>query len=178
MSPMSDETKKLHRKEAAEVLDVHPNTLKSWEEKFNLVIPRFEHDKRNIRYYTDRELKILKYIKGCYDQGLNAKAIKDLLEENQMIEKQKNELIKETGYQNVDLETFLDMITDRNQKIIAKSVNSIKEDFRKSQEKTQSELESIRKENEELKKLLEENLRRQEEREKQSIWDKLFKSKP
>lgn len=177
MFTMTAESKKLHRKEAAEVLDVHPNTIKTWEEKFNLTIPRFEHDKRNIRYYTDREIKILEYIKSCYDQGLTAKAIKDLLEENKMIEKQKNELIKETGYQNVDLETFLDMLADRNQKIIAKSINSLKSDFQKAQDKTQSELDEIRKENEELKKLLKENLQKQEYRENQSIWQKLFKNK-
>jgi len=48
--------------EISEMLDINVSTLRNHEKEFELIIPR---DKRNRRYYTEKEIELFKLIQSA-----------------------------------------------------------------------------------------------------------------
>ncbi|NLK96755.1 helix-turn-helix domain-containing protein [Defluviitalea saccharophila] len=67
------EEKRYSISEASEMLNLETHVLRYWEEELNLEIPRNE---MGHRYYTDEEIRIFESIKHFKEQGLQLKAIK------------------------------------------------------------------------------------------------------
>ena len=62
--------------DAAKKVDVEPHVLRYWEEELEMQIPRNE---MGHRYYTDKEIHLLKHIRELKRAGFQLKAIKMLL---------------------------------------------------------------------------------------------------
>ena len=63
--------------DAAKKVDVEPHVLRYWEEELEMQIPRNE---MGHRYYTDKEIHLLKHIRELKRAGFQLKAIKMLLQ--------------------------------------------------------------------------------------------------
>ena len=55
----------------SELLDVHPETIRVWE-RYGVIHPRRRNGKR---FYSDNDLKRLRFIQGLMDEGLNLPGI-------------------------------------------------------------------------------------------------------
>jgi len=68
--------------ELSEYLNVTNHTLRYYEREFNLYVPK---DKRGRRYYTPELANIMYKIKAMRDEGLEIKAIKKILQSENVI---------------------------------------------------------------------------------------------
>ncbi len=82
---MDIEKEKYSINEISDMLDINSSTLRNYEKEFNLIIPR---DNRNRRYYTDKEIEILKIIKEARKENHSIDTIRKSLEKHDFIESQ------------------------------------------------------------------------------------------
>ena len=62
--------------DASKQVEVEAHVLRYWEDELSLEIPRNE---MGHRYYTDKNIKLLKNVKYLKEQGFQLKAIKMIL---------------------------------------------------------------------------------------------------
>jgi len=72
--------------EVSEMIVINVSTLRSYEKEFELIIPR---DDRNRRYYTKKEIDILKIIKDARNENHSIDTIRKSLEKHGYIEDQR-----------------------------------------------------------------------------------------
>ncbi len=66
-------------KEAAKLLSVEPHVLRYWEEELELNIERNE---MGHRYYSEKDIRLLKEVKRLKENGISLKAIRNALKKN------------------------------------------------------------------------------------------------
>lgn len=76
---MNSELKRCGINEVAFQLGKNPQTLRKYENDFNIKIPRDSH---NSRYYTDKEVELFEQIIKLKDEGLSTRAIKKMLDKS------------------------------------------------------------------------------------------------
>ena len=66
-------------KEAAKLLSVEPHVLRYWEEELELNIERNE---MGHRYYSEKDIRLLREVKRLKENGISLKAIRNALKKN------------------------------------------------------------------------------------------------
>lgn len=134
--------------DAAQKIGVETHVLRYWEDELKLTIPRNELGRR---YYTDEDIYILNKIKSFKEQGLQLKAIKDILSkasdiydidnariqienqksEGQVIEFRKNNVSNEPQPE-YKMERFKEIMTDIIKEAMAQNKQEFAEEITKS----------------------------------------------
>lgn len=78
-------------KDLARLLSVSENTIRKYEQDYNLHIQRDELDRR---YYTEADIELFKTIKSMKDQGHNIYTIRRLLNDNPEAIEQKEQSLE------------------------------------------------------------------------------------
>lgn len=87
---MNTEEKRYNINELADLLDIHPQTLRKYEVDFKLHIPR---DNNNSRYYTNNEKEVFETIVRLKNEGLTTKAINIMLNKSVTAIEQKERVL-------------------------------------------------------------------------------------
>lgn len=187
---------KYYIKQACEILNTSDYNLRYLEKVLDLEIKR---DDMENRFYTEKDITLLRDIIHLKDQGLNYKAIKTVLNAKQKfnnqdndsnkVQNQKNTLIKknlDTEIRKLDIKiksiienTLEDILTPKFSNIENKidNINNIVTELKKENTTLKSELESNQKEYfNELDKKLEKHKRKTRSKEKKSWIKKIFSS--
>lgn len=189
---------KYYIKQACEILNTSDYNLRYLEKVLDLEIKR---DDMENRFYTEKDITLLRDIIHLKDQGLNYKAIKTVLNAKQKFSDQnnspdktqeqneKNTLIKknlDTEMKKLDIKiksiienTLEDILTPKFSNIENKidNINNAVTELKKENTTLKSELESNQKEYfNELDKKLEKHKRKTRSKEKKSWIKKIFSS--
>lgn len=173
--------------EAAEITGYKPHVIRFYEREFNLNIPR---NKSNHRYFTYKEIEILKYIKQLQEKGLTNNQIKLILNSPEVIVEEDNQTkeiavsqsaTSSPGHMEIQLQEYFARLRDEIKTDIQQLSENVKE---LSQEIRAKDKDVLLCENAKLKMELKkkayevvelkEQLRRERSR-KKSLLSKLFR---
>jgi DNA-binding transcriptional MerR regulator len=170
-----DNEKRLSITELAELLGVHFNTIRKWEEQFGIVVPRSKDTQRS-RYYTEKEISIFTRIRDLRLQNVSIDNIKRLLNRDLGVIEQEEQAIQVLPLSEVSAADMKELIAN----IIIEREHQLKEEFKREMQKileeqeqriieqiTEKHLEQIKSENDRLINYIEEK----KEQKKKSIFN-------
>lgn len=166
--------------EICEALDCEHHNLRYIEKTLGLDIKR---DKYTDRMYTEQDLNVLKMVFQLRKQGMNYKAIKMVLEQQEeivsdVVEEVKNDVV----IQDQNLTNFISMMTNVIEKTIETKVSSkletLSEDMRELKQQNQALRENLEQLQEKHFRDIDEKLSKwreeQQEKENKSFFKRLF----
>lgn len=110
--------------ELSEALNITDHTLRFYEKEFGLNIPK---DSRGRRYYTTEYANLMYQIKGMRDQGLELKAIRKILENENIIGTQINSIEINGGQLPAVIKSASNNLSTSEFNLIMDALNNIKE---------------------------------------------------
>lgn len=179
---MSDESLKTYTiGQVCDILECEHHNLRYIEKTIGLDIKRDQYTDRS---YTEQDLNVLKMVFQLRKQGMNYKAIKMVLEQQEeivadVVEEVRNDVV----IQDQNLNNFISMMTNVIEKTIETQVNSKLEalsgDMKELKQQNQELRQSIEQLQEKHFKDIDEKLSRwrdeQNQKENKSFFKKLFK---
>lgn len=174
--------------EVSEMLQINTSTLRNYEKEFDLKVPR---DERNRRFYTEKEMEILKLIKQGRDDNHSIDTIKTALIKHNYIAEQRENGLSLTPVNNLTVEELQEVVfsqlTSKLADLVIAREQELKQSFEEKLVAEMSKLEdNIRNEikdeferhqiqlQQENAKLISYIQETRKEPEKKSLWTRLF----
>ena len=107
-------------------LGLSASTLRKYEEDFHLIFPR---DELNRRYFTEKEVQVLKNIQAMKNEGLNIHAIKKILEKSVDLQEQKEQVMELVTLDKLTAADFREFLAKNIAEIIAEKEQQITEQY-------------------------------------------------
>lgn len=118
--------------EASEILNINTSTLRSWEKDFHLKIPR---NNRNHRYYTDKEIEILRIIKDGREKNHSIETIKMTFDKHNIIEDQNEHATQLMKIENLTVKELQEAMFKNFKEVVSEVVVEREEELKKDFEK-------------------------------------------
>lgn len=112
--------------ELSEYLNITDHALRFYEKEFGLKIPK---DSRGRSYYTTNHANLMYQIKTMRDQGLELKAIRKILEDENIIEEQQQFSKCNTESLPAVISTNSNQLSNKELTLIMETLNSIKNEL-------------------------------------------------
>ncbi len=112
--------------ELSEYLNITDHALRFYEKEFGLKIPK---DSRGRRYYTTNHANLMYQIKTMRDQGLELKAIRKILEDENIIEEQLQFTKCNAESLPAVISTNSNQLSNQELALIMETLNSIKNEL-------------------------------------------------
>src|SRR5665648_12764 len=122
--------------QVAAKLEVSPSTLRKYEEDYQLIFPR---DELNRRYFTDKEIQVLKNILAMKHEGLNILAIKKILGKSVELKEQKEQAMELMTIDKLTAADFKEFLAENIAQIIAEKEQHIAEQYQARMDKMEQE---------------------------------------
>jgi len=122
--------------QVAAQLDISPSTLRKYEEDYQLIFPR---DELNRRYFTDKEIQVLKNILAMKHEGLNIFAIKKILEKSVDLKEQKEQAMELMTIDRLTAADFKEFLATNIAQIIAEKEQQIAEQYQARMDKMEQD---------------------------------------
>lgn len=164
--------------EVAEKLELNSQTLRKWENDFDLKIPRND---MGHRYYTDKEIELFENIQGWKDKGASKKVINSYLGRVDQFQDQKEQALelitldKLTGKEIKELmsKQMAEILIEREEKLKEEFRKELEQELEKQQEKiAEKVITQVKSENQKLMDYI--ATTREEESKKKGFFSKLF----
>lgn len=130
MIPEYNEFDSVERKgitEVAEMFNLNMQTIRKYEEDFDIYIPRDGADKR---YYTETQIKILRLIVELKERGLVKDQIKEILKKNVDYIEQKATEIEQVTMDKLKVADFKDLLFQSIADVISVREEALVEEFK------------------------------------------------
>ncbi len=155
----------------AQKLGISISTIRKYEQDYRLKIMRNES---NNRVYTEADIEVFKKILELKSEGANIHLIRKILAKEDVAH-EVPAVVEENNFNPYSIDLFQQQLIKQIDDVMAKKINSLKEEFdialdKKLEEQEQRIREQIKAENQNLIDYID-NMRS----EKTSIWSKLFK---
>ncbi len=112
--------------ELSEYLNITDHALRFYEKEFGLKIPK---DSRGRRYYTTNHANLMYQIKTMRDQGLELKAIRKILEDENIIEEQVQFTKSNAESLPAVISSNSNQLSNQELALIIETLNSIKSEL-------------------------------------------------
>lgn len=112
--------------QVAEELKVHDQTIRKWEEDFDIKIPR---NSMGHRYYTEEHLQLLRAIKRLKDEGANIHVINKFLGRNNTFQELQEQSMDLITLDKTTVKEFKELIVKQYAELIIHTMQELKEDF-------------------------------------------------
>ncbi|SHH42014.1 helix-turn-helix domain-containing protein [Tepidibacter thalassicus] len=164
--------------EVAERLNLNSQTLRKWENDFELKIPRND---MGHRYYTDREIEILENIKIWKEKGATKKIINEYLGKTDKFKEQKEQALDLITLNKLTGKEIKELMSRHIAEILIEREEKLKEEFKKELEQifeqqqyktTEKVIKQVKAENQKLMNYIAKI--REEDKNKKGFWKKLF----
>lgn len=108
------------------LLGISTSTIRKYEEDFQLIFPR---DELNRRYFTDKEIQVLKNIQGLKSEGLNIHAINKVLGKSVDLQDQKEQVMELVTLDKLNAADFREFLAKNIAELIAEKEQQITEQY-------------------------------------------------
>jgi len=105
-------------------LGLSASTLRKYEEDYQLIFPR---DELNRRYFTEKEIQVLRNIQAMKNEGLNIHAIKKILERSVDLQDQKEQVMELVTLDKLTAADFREFLAKNIAEIMAEKEQQIME---------------------------------------------------